>query len=126
MYIKYYHTDTEKPLDSFILFLDGFSYETLYYMKYPLTILSILVFAYLNYLFVKLSLNNNKISKLLIYSFGILITLAALSMAFGYIVNHRLQNDEYTLSRWLLGIAQSPIIAIVLIASSQLLNKQKN
>ena len=59
-----------------------------------------------------------------IYSYLILLTLAGLSMLFGVIVKQRLQDDEYTLSRWLLGIAQSPIITIVFLASYKLFTQQ--
>ncbi|MDP3146184.1 MAG: hypothetical protein Q8N66_12305 [Bacteroidota bacterium] len=44
-------------------------------------------------------------------------------MIYGYFVNGRLQDDEYTVSRWLLGIAQSPIICLILIASEKLYPK---
>ena len=52
----------------------------------------------------------------------LLLTLAAITMLYGYIVNNRLQDSEYTISRWLLGIAQSPIIFLILIASQKLNN----
>ncbi|MBL7918146.1 MAG: hypothetical protein JNM96_07090 [Bacteroidia bacterium] len=42
-------------------------------------------------------------------------------MLYGYFVNNRLQDDEYTLSRWLVGIAQSPLIIIILVASYKLI-----
>jgi hypothetical protein len=52
-----------------------------------------------------------------------MLGLAALSMIYGYFVNGRLQDDEYTLSRWLMGIAQSPIICLILLASEKLYQK---
>ena len=52
-----------------------------------------------------------------------MFALAGLSMIYGYFINGRLQDDEYTVSRWLMGIAQSPIICLILIASEKLYNK---
>jgi len=124
LYIKYYGHGSEAPLDNFILLLNGFSYETLYYLKYPATILSILLFAALTLLCIRYVLNEKKLLKWVVYSYLILLTLAGLSMLFGYVVNQRLQDDEYTLSRWLVGIAQSPIITIIILASHQLLTQQ--
>jgi len=93
-------------------------------MKYPFTILSILLFGCLSYFSVRFILGTKKIWRWVVYSYLILLTLAGLSMLFGYIVNQRLQDDEYTLSRWLVGIIQSPIITIIIIASHQLLTQQ--
>ncbi len=125
IYVKYYGNTSEAPIDPFILALNTFSYSTLYYLKYPATLLSFLMFGGLTLLTVRYVVNDKKLLKLVVYSYVILLTLAALSMLFGYLVNNRLQDDEYTLSRWLMGIAQSPIIAIVLIASYQLYNQSK-
>ncbi len=126
MFIKYYgHNDNGPPLDAFIRFFDQYEYSTLYYMKYPCTILSILLFGTLSFYAVRFILGTKKLWRWVVYSYLILLTLAGLSMLFGYIVNGRLQDDEYTLSRWLVGIIQSPIITIIIIAGHQLLTQQK-
>ncbi len=124
MFIKYWGHDNGPPLDPFIHFLDQFSYDTLYYLKYPSTVLSIILFGVLSYLAVRYILGTKKLWRWVVYSYLILLTLAGLSMVFGYLVNQRLQDDEYTLSRWLVGIIQSPIITIIIIASHQLLTQQ--
>jgi hypothetical protein len=43
--------------------------------------------------------------------------------AYNYLINNQLNGDEYTFSRWLMGIAQSPLVAFFMIASSKLYNK---
>ncbi len=123
MYIKYYGHGNEEHLDPFIHFFDYFEYNTLYYMKYPFTILSIILFGCLSFFAVRFILGTKILWRWVVYSYLILLTLAGLSMVFGYIVNQRLQDDEYTLSRWLVGIIQSPIITIIIIASHQLLKQ---
>lgn len=125
MFIKYYgHNNDGPPLDSFIHFLDQYDYQTLYYSKYPLTVLSILLFGALSLFAVRFILGTKKLWRWVVYSYLILLTLAGISMLFGFIVNQRLQDDEYTLSRWLVGIIQSPIITIIIIAGHQLLTHQ--
>ncbi len=124
MFIKYYGHGNDAPLDPFILFFDKFEYGTLYKLKYPFTILSILLFGALSYFAVRFILGTKKLWRWVVYSYLILLTLAGLSMAFGYLVNQRLADDEYTLSRWLVGIIQSPIITIIIIAGHQLLTQQ--
>ncbi len=122
MYEKYYgHTTLPVPLS--MRFFTRFSYEVLYYSKYAYTLLSVLLFFGLSYAAVKQLSAQKKLSRFLIYSYLILLFLAGVSMVYGYFINNRLQDDEYTLSRWLLGIMQSPILCLILLASEKLYNK---
>ena len=122
MFQKYYnHTDL--PIPSVMQVFNSFSYKTLYYSKYIYSIIWIIIFFFANYLALK-NLSEQKILlKFLAYSYVILLSLAAIAMLYGYFINGRLQDDEYTVSRWLLGIAQSPIICLILIASEKLYPK---
>jgi hypothetical protein len=120
MYLKYYgHTTLPIP-KIMAVFNDSLSYKALYYSKYAFTVLSVVIFFLLNYAAVKKLSTEKKLARYLIYLYLILLLLAALSMAYGYFVNNRLQDDEYTVSRWLFGIAQSPIICLILLASEKL------
>lgn len=100
-----------------------FSYTTLYYTKYLATALSVAVFFLLNYFALAVLTQEKKLKRFLVYTYLVLLFLAAGSMAWGYFVNGRLQDDEYTLSRWLMGIAQSPLIFLILLASEKLYYK---
>ena len=124
MFQKYYgHTDL--PIPEIMKPFNAFSYKTLYYSKYPLTLFWVVVFFTANFFALKKLTGQKILLKYLIYSYIILLTLAALSMIYGYFVKERLQDDEYTISRWLLGIAQSPIICLILIASEKLYPKSQ-
>jgi hypothetical protein len=122
MYLKYYG-HTTLPIPNIMSVFNGFSYETLYYSKYPYTLLWVGLFFTANYFALKNLSVEKKLLRFLIYSYSILLLLASISMIYGYFVNNQLQDDEYTFSRWLLGIAQSPIICLILIASEKLYNK---
>lgn len=102
------------------------SYATLYYSKYAYTLIWTLIFFTISYFALKRLVTDKKIIKFLVYSYVILLALSALSMVYGYLATNSLKNDEYTLSRWLLGIAQSPIICLILAASEQLYKKSFN
>lgn len=122
MFQKYYnHTDL--PIPSVMTFFNSFSYKTLYYSKYFLSLLWVTLFFLANYMALKHLTEKKILLKFLVYSYLILLSLAAVAMIYGYFINGRLQDDEYTLSRWLLGIAQSPIICLILIASEKLYPK---
>lgn len=59
----------------------------------------------------------------IIYIYVLLLALSTLSMGYNYLINNQLGGDEYTFSRWLMGIAQSPLVCFFIIASSKLYNK---
>ena len=122
MYQKYYgHTDL--PMSSLLSFFKLFSYNTLYFSKYFLTLLWIGLFYVVNFFCLKKMSEDKILLKILTYTYILLLILAAVSMMYGYFINKRFQDDEYTISRWLLGIAQSPIICLILMASEKLNTK---
>lgn len=123
MYEKYYHLVSPAPFPAIMNFFKRFSYDTLYYSKYFYTLIWLLAFLMANYVAVKKLTSTPYLIKLLFFIYLIMFALALTSMLYGYLVNGRLQDDEYTMSRWLMGIAQSPIICLILIASEKLYNK---
>lgn len=125
MFQKYYSTTSELVTPSALRFFYNYNYNTLYYSKYFFTTLSFLLFFSLNFFAVKKLINISIFNKAVIVAYILMLMTAAFSMLIGYFVNHRLQNDEYTLSRWLMGIAQSPIICLILVASQKLYIKSQ-
>jgi hypothetical protein len=99
------------------------SYPTLYFSKYIFTVIWMLIFYTISYVALKKMTGTRLLIRFLTWSYIIMLALAALSMVYGYVVHGTLDNDEYTLSRWLMGIAQSPIICLILTASEQLYKK---
>ncbi len=122
MFQKYYN-HTTLPIPNCMYIFTTFSYKTLYYSKYIYTLLWVLVFYALSYLAIIKICAQKKLLKYLTISYLVLVTLAAVIMAYGLLINQRLQDDEYAFSRWLLGLVQSPIICLILIASYKLYNK---
>ncbi len=122
LYQKYYGTQTALPVATIMSVFQRFSYSNLYYSKYLFTIAWVAVFYLANFYVLK-KLADAPLIKYLNYAYIIMFVLGVLSMAYGLVVNNRLQDDEYTLSRWLMGIAQSPIICLILLASEKLYNK---
>ncbi len=66
---------------------------------------------------------DKKITKWVIYIYALLLALACISMLYNYFISNQLDGDEYTFSRWLMGIAQSPLVAFFIIASNKLFQK---
>jgi len=118
-----YYGETSLPIPGSFSWYAGLSYEKMYYLKYVFTGISFLLFFALAFFCLRSFTENRNLLKWLSYSYLLLLTLCLISMAWGYFVKMRLQDDEYTFSRWLMGIAQSPLIVLFFIDSSRLNNK---
>lgn len=123
LFEKYYHSSSEAPFPEIMNVFRGFSYDTLYYSKYFFTAFWVSVYFLVSNLALKRLSNTPILRSFLKYTYLVILGIAALSMGYGYFIHQRLQDDEYTLSRWLMGIAQSPIICLILLASEKLYNK---
>jgi hypothetical protein len=104
----------------------SWSYAQLYYSKYIFTVVWMLIFYLISYIALKKITGSAFFLRILTWTYGLLFLIAACSMVIGYFVTGSLQNDEYTVSRWLLGITQSPIICLILLAASKLYNQSFN
>ena len=67
--------------------------------------------------------DNKKITIWIVYIYSLLFILSSLTMLYNYIINYQLSGDEYTFSRWLMGIAESPLVAFFVISASALSSK---
>jgi hypothetical protein len=126
MYQVYYHTDSHLKTPYWLQFLFHVPYNALYYAKYPLTIFFVLLFLGLNFLAIKKIGTVQSNSRYVIYAYLFMFLIAGFSMAYAYFFTKNLADDEYTLSRWLFGVAQSPIICLFLLASEKLITKAPN
>lgn len=123
MYQKYYNHSTDLEVAGVMTVFLKYDYTTLYYSKYVYTLLSVAIFFLANYLALKKLTKQPFLIKTLFYAYIIMLLLSIISMAYGYFIKGRLQDDEYTISRWLMGIAQSPLICLILLASEKLYKK---
>jgi hypothetical protein len=119
--LYYGHTDFKLP--SSLSYFAKMNYDSLYHSKYVLTIAYYLAYFVVSYISVKITCVDKKYTRLIIYIYGLLLLLSGISMAYNYIFNNNLDGDEYTFSRWLMGIAQSPLVAFFMIAANKLYKK---
>ncbi len=123
LYALYYH-HSDFILPKSLFFLSDIRYNTLYYIKYPLTVFYFLAYYFTSFFAVKFISNGEKKTFWVFYIYLILLVLSSVSMTFGYIMNNQLDGYSYTFSRWLMGIAQSPLVVFFVIASQKLYNKR--
>jgi hypothetical protein len=126
LFMKYYNKSSALKVPELMKTFEHFDYNTLYYSKYLFTILWVLLFFTINYYALRKLSSVSAFRRALLYCYAGMILLAGVAMAFGYLINGSLKNDEYTLSRWLMGVAQSPIICLILLASEKLYYKSES
>jgi hypothetical protein len=119
MYFIYNGKTTVPVRSDFQMFL-GLSYKTVYYLKYIFTLVFFTAFFILSYLSVKVFTGNKKILKWFTYSYLVLLLLSSVLMLWTYFFRTNFESDEYSVSRWLMGIAQSPLPALFFIATAKL------
>ncbi|MCX7727852.1 MAG: hypothetical protein N2203_00110 [Bacteroidia bacterium] len=115
IYFKYYK-NTTMPIPYGFGWLTQFSHATLYYIKYPLTFLFVIIYFILNFYFLKQMKVYAFYIRILIISYIFLFALSIILMLYAYYFHQKLNETEYSLSRGLMGLAQSPLISFVLFA----------
>lgn len=125
LYILYYgHSSLEVPAS--LQFITRFDYTTLYYSKYGWTALFFTLYFFATFLCVRRLGFDKKFSRWAVYIYALLLILSVISMAWGYFVHNRIGDEEYSFSRWIMGIAQSPLVAFFLVASAALYQSFQN
>lgn len=118
-----YNGDTTVPVNpSFNVFLN-LPYKTVYYLKYAFTFLFVLLFFLLSYWCIKFYTADKNLLKWFTYSYLVLLLLSMLLMLWSYFIVVKLDTNEYSVSRWLMGVAQSPLPALFFIATAKLNKK---
>jgi hypothetical protein len=120
---KTYYKNNDILISKSLTFLSKYNYGTLYYIKYPLTILYFTVYFIVSFYSVKIICDNKKITRWIVYIYSLLLILSSITMLYNYIINNQLSGEEYTFSRWLMGIAESPLVAFFVISASALYSK---
>ena len=120
---KLFYNAIDVRLPESLVFLESWDYTTLYYAKYPLTIAYFLAYFFTTLWAVKLICDDKKYSRWVVYIYALLLLLAGLTMGYNYAINDQLNGEGYTFSRWLMGIAQSPLVAFFIIAAGKLYKK---
>lgn len=115
-----YYSRHDTPIPASLNWITGMSYADLYYFKYLLTLVCALLYFLCTFYAVKVLSGEKKFGRWVLYIYALLLILSGIAMAWGYVVNNRLGDEEYTFSRWAMGIAQSPLVAFFLVASASL------
>lgn len=124
LFMLYYQREGELPVPDLMSWALNFSYDQLYYSKYLFTLLCTLMYFALSYWALKSLTGKRFFLKVLFYAYLSFFVVSAFSMLYAWFVKEKLNEDEYTLSRWLMGVLQSPVVCLILLASEKLYTPQ--
>jgi hypothetical protein len=120
---KLYFKDYEYTLPNWLSFFDSWPYMRLYYFKYVLTALFVILYLTLSLLAVKVFTGDAKNIKWVFYAYGIVLLLSLITYTGGYLLNNFPKGFLFT--RNLLGLLQSPFITMIIIPALKLENTDK-
>lgn len=115
---KLYFKNYEYTLPNWLSVFQEWPYMKLYYFKYVLTALFVLLYLILSLVSVGIFTGNLKNSKWVFYAYAIVLILAIITYTSGYLLNNFPKGFLFT--RNLLGLLQSPFIVMVIIPSLKL------
>lgn len=121
--LRAWDLDQDYFLPSFLSFLENYEYETLENLKWLLTILFCLLYLLLSIFAIKLFFNNSAYIKISIYTYLGIILISGIFILIGFIFNSA-SSKMYEFARYLMGMAQSPIVLMILIPTFKLSEKK--
>jgi hypothetical protein len=117
---KHFNTSYPLPIAFYMSAFENMEVTTLVIFKYAFTAFFTLTFFLIGTYALGKITGDKGLQRIYLISYLIVMMLAVLSILAGYVLNNKVVDGEYTLSRWLMGIAQSPIICLILLASHKL------
>jgi hypothetical protein len=115
--VTYYHS-IESHVSASLHFLSAYTYPQLFALKWILTIAFALLFMGLTIAIVRLFYKEKIFLYLTMIAYGVLFLLAAIFFILGQIIP--LQLNGYLISRFLMGIAEGPVVLMVLLPAFKL------
>ena len=108
----FHHPGMPSYTDSFFIFLSQWSFNQVYYSKYLLTAIFLVVFYFLNLLALRILFKEAIIERILRWGYLLIILFAGVMFAGGFAFHQA--EAGYRLARVLTGILQSPVPFLVL------------
>ena len=121
--LRAWDLDQDYFLPPFISFLQNLEYQTLVNLKWLLTLFFSLIYLSLSIIIVKTLFKGNKYKRITVFTyFGVFVVSAGFIVS-GYVFKSS-SEKMYEFARYLMGMAQSPIILMILIPTFKLMEKE--
>lgn len=107
-----YYNSPDSHLAPALSFLGNYGYNTLYYLKWPLTFAFAVLFCALAVFVIRIGFATSHYTRLVIMAFAGVFLLGALLFLAGWLFNSNA--TVYDLSRFLAGLVESPVLLLML------------
>jgi hypothetical protein len=122
--MKAWDFDMEYIMPPALRFFENMEYETIEQSKWILTLFFTLVYLAITMLTLKIIFPQRSWFRISAYTYGAIILISALLMGIGFVAPSQAES-MYGFSRYLMGLAQSPIVLMVLIPALKLSQQEK-
>jgi exosortase F-associated protein len=121
--LRAWDLDQDYFLPPFISFLQNLEYQTLVNLKWLLTLFFSLIYLILSIIIVKTLFKGNKYLRITAFTYLGVFLVSAGFIVSGYVFKSS-SEKMYEFARYLMGMAQSPIILMILIPTFKLMEKE--
>jgi hypothetical protein len=122
--LRAWDNDQDYYLPSPLSFLENYEYDTLVNIKWLLTLIFSLIYFVIGIFSLRLVFGDNRYLGLLITAYLSVIVLSVMFIGTGMLFSG-VSAKMYQFARYLMGMAQSPIILMILIPALKLSEKEK-
>jgi hypothetical protein len=121
--LKAWDAEMDYSLSPSLHFLENYEYDTLVNIKWGLTLFFTLIYLLISLLSIKILFDKKKYLIITLGMYGCILLLSIILIGIGYCFTS-LSEKMYEFVRYLMGIAQSPIVLMLLIPIFKLSEKE--
>jgi hypothetical protein len=110
-----YYNSPDPHVHPMMQWLSGFSYEALYWLKWPMTLFFSVLFAGLSWCIIHLLFGNKAYNRITLYAYIALFVASFLFFGIGWLFG--VPDAAYPIARTLAGMIETPLLLLILIAS---------
>lgn len=123
--LRAWDLDQDYPLPYFLSFLNNYEYDTIVNFKWVLTIAASLIYLFIALFTIRMLFERKKYLMVTIYTYAGIIAISAVFIAIGTFFPDS-GEKMYEFARYLMGMAQSPVILMILIPAFKLSDKENH
>ncbi len=112
--VTFYH-DTDSHVSSSMQWLSNFSYTTLYYAKWPITLAFTTLFAFVAASTIKIAFDEKNLVRITWIVYALTFVTGLLFYLAGSLTGNR--ETTYDIARFLAGLTETPALLVILLAS---------
>lgn len=117
--------EMDYPMPAHLRFFESFDYDAVLNLKWLFTLVFAAIFYFISRFTIQYLFNNKNYNRIVLFAFVGLTVLSGLFMAIGWMVPSALER-MYEIARFLMGLAQSPVVLMILIPAFMLAEKDAN